>query len=104
LLSFTSCSSSLGTNIYIFAVNLSRVVTPVSFNFVYSLTDANEMIGLSNVNSENFIPLRIFLCKYREARDPLELTGTVFDCDEGCVEYLVCFFFNVFFFIYIFYI
>jgi hypothetical protein len=95
---FTKCNAAVGNFIYIDSVNLPSLITNTSFSYEYSLAIENDLMGRTIENDiEKLIPLRIYLCPLRSPKPPSELSDGKFDCDEGCVEYLVsCFTFPYF--------
>jgi hypothetical protein len=58
-LSFTSCSASVGSNIYIESDNLNAAISSSAFTYNYDSVNSNELYG-SESNSD--ISLRKYLC------------------------------------------
>jgi hypothetical protein len=86
-LSFSGCSAPKGNLIYLFGMDLGRIVTKKSFNYGYSLLEGNDLVG-KNEDNNNEVHLRFYLCPLRFPNTDSS-SERIFDCDDGCVEYYV---------------
>jgi hypothetical protein len=82
-LSFWGCYANVGSDIYLDAFSLALIVTRASFAYSYSLRDRLALAGISRHQEDTVELLYVYLCPLRRP------SGALFDCDEGCVEYLV---------------
>jgi hypothetical protein len=84
-LSFTDCSASVGSNIYIKTDNLNDAISSSAFtyNYVSSLqVNSNELYGSK---SSSDINLRKYLCPLTfDSTSPQE---SEFNCKAGCIEF-----------------
>jgi hypothetical protein len=82
-LSFWGCYGDVGSDIYLDTPNLVLMVTRTCFAYSYSLRDRSALAGVSRDQGDFVELLYVYLCPLRHP------SGALFDCDEGCVEYLV---------------
>jgi hypothetical protein len=94
---FTDCSAPHGNIIYINGSGLPNIVTKNSFGYSYSLVDENDLRGYERDGDKLDVDLRDYLCKLST---PTGNTWDIFECDDGCYQYVVCIVDNLYLFLY----